>query len=151
LPRRGGPWQDIDLELGRIVLLVTKNKDRRGVSVTGEALQELRDLAKVRRIVSDLVFPSPKAEGAYDLRAVFVAAVRDAGITDFRWHDLRHTCASYMAMQGVPLRTIAEILGHRTLQMVQRYSHLSPEHLREAAENLNRRIFKSAPKGQRMG
>ena len=57
-------------------------------------------------------------------------ALKSAGIEDFRFHDLRHSSASYLAMNNVSVRTIAEILGHKTLSMVQRYSHLSSEHLR---------------------
>ena len=63
------------------------------------------------------------------------------GIEDFSWHGLRHSCASYLAMNGVPMRTIAEILGHKTLDMVHRYSHLSPEHLKEAVSGINEKIF----------
>ena len=57
-------------------------------------------------------------------------ALKESDIEDFRFHDLRHSAASYLIMAGVHMRTVAEILGHKTLAMVQRYSHLSPEHLR---------------------
>ena len=70
----------------------------------------------------------------------FEKALKDAGIEDFTWNDLRHSCASYLAMNGVPLRTIAEILGHKSLQMVHRYSHLSSEHLKDAVQGMNQKI-----------
>jgi integrase len=54
------------------------------------------------------------------------------GIKGLTFHDLRHDVGSQLAMAGVPIRTIAQILGHRKLEMTLRYSHLSPEHLREA-------------------
>ena len=57
-------------------------------------------------------------------------------VADFRFHDLRHTAASRMVMAGVDLYTVKEILGHKTLAMTQRYSHLSPEHQRQAVERL---------------
>ena len=50
--------------------------------------------------------------------------VREAGIVDFHWHDLRHTCASYLAQNGATLLEIADVLGHKTMQMVKRYAHL---------------------------
>src|SRR4030095_4030017 len=59
------------------------------------------------------------------------------GLKDLTFHDLRHDAASTLAMAGVPLRTIAEILGHRDMRMTARYAHLSPQHLREARRALD--------------
>src|ERR1700722_8777582 len=56
------------------------------------------------------------------------AILATAGIADFRFHDLRHTCASYLASQGASLLEIADVLGHRTMAMVKRYSHLAEGH-----------------------
>ena len=135
-------WRDIDLQRGFIILLHTKNEDPRSIPLRGHALELLKEKSKVRRLDTDLLFPSKKnPRNPFDFRAPFVRALKEARIEDFRWHDLRHSCASYLAMEGVPMRTIAEILGHRTLQMVQRYTHLSPEHLAEAVGNMNRKIF----------
>ncbi len=64
-----------------------------------------------------------------------------AKITDFRFHDLRHSTASYLAMQGKSLIEIADMLGHKTLQMVKRYSHLSADHKKGLAEELNNKMF----------
>ena len=60
------------------------------------------------------------------------SVLRQAEITDFRYHDLRHSAASYMVRNGMDLRLVAEILGHRTLQMKMRYSHLKRDHLKSA-------------------
>ncbi len=68
------------------------------------------------------------------------AALKTAGITDFHWHDLRHTAASYLAMSGVSLVEIAKVLGHRTLAMVARYSHLSDGHIVATGEKLAARL-----------
>jgi hypothetical protein len=65
--------------------------------------------------------------------------VKNAKITDLRFHDLRHTAASRLVMSGVDLYTVKEILGDKTLVMTQRYSHLSPAHQRQAVERLVRR------------
>jgi site-specific recombinase XerD len=64
------------------------------------------------------------------------AAVEEAKLEDFHWHDLRHCFASSLVMAGVDLRTVAQLLGHRTLQMVMRYSHLSQSHELAAVERL---------------
>jgi site-specific recombinase XerD len=76
------------------------------------------------------------SERKRDPQRWFEEAIKQAGIVDFCWHDLRHTFASRLAMAGVPLRFIAELLGHRTLAMTMRYPHLAPAHLREVVECL---------------
>ena len=68
-------------------------------------------------------------------------AVKDADIDDFRFHDLRHTAASYLAMSGASLAEIAEILGHKTLAMVRRYAHLSEGHTSEVAERMAKKFL----------
>jgi len=67
----------------------------------------------------------------------FYTACKRAGITDFRFHDLRHTFCSELVMKGLDLKTIAELLGHTTTRMTERYSHLSPNHKRFAIELLD--------------
>jgi len=72
-----------------------------------------------------------------DIKHSFTSACRKAGITDFRFHDLRHTYASHMAMRGVHIRALQELLGHKTLAMTQRYSHLASEQLQNAVKLLD--------------
>ena len=76
-----------------------------------------------------------------DLRAPWEAALKKAGIEDFRFHDLRHSAATYLAMNGASLAEIAEVLGHKTLQMVKRYTHLSEAHTAGVVARMNERIF----------
>jgi len=72
-----------------------------------------------------------------DVNDSFTPACRKAGITDFRFHDLRHIYASHSAMRGVHIRALQELLGHKTLIMTQRYSHLAPEQLQNAVKLLD--------------
>ena len=68
----------------------------------------------------------------------FLPAVADAGIVDFRWHDLPHTFASRLTMAGGDLHTVQELMGHQTVTMTMRYAHLAPSHLREAVQRISR-------------
>jgi site-specific recombinase XerD len=70
-----------------------------------------------------------------------VAALKTANIEDFRFHDLRHSAASYLAMNGATLAEIAEVLGHKTLSMVKRYAHLSEAHTSAVVKRMNEGIF----------
>ena len=67
----------------------------------------------------------------------FEDAVCEAKIKNFTWHDIRHTFASRLVMAGVDLRTVAELMGHKKIQMTMRYAHLAPAHTREAVEKLS--------------
>jgi len=72
------------------------------------------------------------------ITTAFTVALKRAKITAFRFHDLRHTCASWLVMDGATLMEVREILGHQTLSMSLRYAHLSPGRLREAVARLDR-------------
>jgi integrase len=74
--------------------------------------------------------------GQHD-RRVFERACRDVGIEDFHWHDLRHTWASWHAQQGTPLMVLKELGGWETMEMVQKYAHLSPSHIAAHANTVN--------------
>jgi len=134
-------WQNIDFENCLVRIEETKNDERRSVPLTGLALEQLKELSRVRRIDTDLVFPHPDGVRPVETRTPWVKALAAAKITDFRFHDLRHSAASYLAMNGATLAEIAEILGHKTLQMVKRYAHLSEQHTSRVVAAMNERIF----------
>jgi len=139
-------WQDIDLVRHRITLEQTKNGDRRSVPLVGRARTVISGYAKFRQIETLLVFPSRHKPGVpVDLRKPWLKAVEKAQLEDFRFHDLRHTCASYLAMSGATLAEISEVLGHKTLAMVKRYAHLSDSHTSKVVERMNQEIFRSVP------
>ena len=72
------------------------------------------------------------------IRSAWEQALKKAEIDDFRFHDLRHCAASYLAMSGASLSEIAEILGHKTLAMVKRYAHLSDTHKHAVIDRMNK-------------
>lgn len=135
-------WQDIDFERNAIILHETKNGERRLIPLAGHALDTLRLHAKVRNMISDLVFPAPKnIKKPYYIRTSWLSALKSADIKNFRFHDLRHSAASYLAMNGASANEIAEVLGHKSLQMVKRYAHLSESHTHAVVASMNEKIF----------
>jgi integrase len=137
-------WKDVDLSTGRAILHRTKNTDKRAIVLVPQVVEALRTIQKVRRIDSDLVFdnPNPAGKRTYgNLESAWRTARDKAGLEDFRFHDLRHTFASRMAMNGKTTREIADALGHKTLEMVKRYSHLTDAHVQTAMEETALRIL----------
>jgi integrase len=134
-------WADVDFSKRQIVLHETKNGDRRVLPMAGLALDLVKEHSKVRDLKTDLLFPFGKPPKPYEIRPPFEKAVKEAGLKDFRFHDLRHSAASYMAMNGASPAEIAEVLGHKTLQMVKRYAHLSEAHTHSVVASMNERIF----------
>ncbi len=127
-------WSEVDLHRCTITLAPesTKNKTRRVIPLVNPALDVMRERSRLRRLDTGLVFAAPARRGekphAMNFRNAWLYALETAKIRDFRFHDLRHTCASYLAMSGASLTEIGAVLGHKTPQMSLRYSHLSPEH-----------------------
>lgn len=134
-------WPQVDILRGRILLYETKNDTSRAVPLTGLALTLINDLAKVRRIDTDLVFSGEAGVQPVDLTKPWTTALGRAGLTNFRFHDLRHSAASYLAMNGATTIEIAAVLGHKTLQMVKRYSHLANSHTNSIVTSMNEKIF----------
>jgi len=134
-------WKDVDLKRGTIVLHQTKNRERRSIPLVGKALRQLKELHSMRTNGSQFVFPAPNPNCPVDFRTAWGRAVRQSGIQDFRFHDLRHSAASYLAMNGATLRELADILGHKSLEMVRRYAHLTEQHTAAVVTSMNAKIF----------
>lgn len=133
-------WQDVDISKQRITVHNTKNKERKIVPLSNLALELMK--RHVRRVDTDLLFPSRvDRRKPIDLRTPWETALKTAEIDNFRFHDLRHSAASYLAMNGASLAEIAEVLGHKTLQMVSRYAHLSEAHTTSVVASMNAMIF----------
>lgn len=134
-------WSHVDLNNAMIILPQTKNGETRGLPLVGEALALLKDHEQSRQPDNDFVFAGKKADNRLDLRKQWEAAKRGCDIQDFRYHDLRHTAASYLAMSGATLGEISEILGHKTLQMVKRYSHFTVGHNASVLERMTNKML----------
>lgn len=136
----GLTWDRIDLRRGQATIYETKNGDPRVLPLVGKALEALRELKLQNSSRSAFVFPHPNGlpEAYYHFDAHWYGALVEAKLNDFRFHDLRHTTASYLAQQGASLLEIADTLGHRTMSMVKRYSHLAQSHKVSAIERMAR-------------
>lgn len=124
-------WADIDLEKKTARLHDTKSGKPRVLPLVPNMLDELQKLSLGRKEGVSLVFPNMAGNGPIQIDESWKEALRRAEVTDFRFHDLRHTAASYLTMAGIPLVTVAEVLGHQTLSMVQRYAHHDTKHKAE--------------------
>jgi integrase len=116
-------WSDIDLERGCAYVCTTKNGDRRVLPLTPIAIEALQ---KLQRRPAGLVFGSrSRPKNPFNFEEPWRAARKAAKLPNFRFHDLRHTCASYLAQNGASLLEIADVMGHRQLSMTKRYAHLT--------------------------
>ena len=119
-------WSDIDFDRQIAYISTTKNGEPKVLPLTGSAIAELQRFNKQD---NSLVFDSEVKPGqAYCFTKPWKKALKEAEITDFTFHSLRHTCASYLAMNGASLLEIADVLGHKQIQMTKRYSHLCTDH-----------------------
>jgi integrase len=133
-------WRDIDFERNQVVLHETKNKERRTFPLRGMALDLVRALDEAKA-PDGFLFPGKNPNVPYDIRRPWENALKKAEFQDFKFHDLRHSAASYLAMSGASLVEIAAILGHKTLRMVKRYTHLSDDHMGDVVARMNEKIF----------
>ena len=133
--------RDLFLSENFVILDQTKNKTRRRVPIVGHAHDVLLNQLKITRLDTEYIFPSKDGKKPIDIKRPWEVAISAAEINDFRFHDLRHSCASYLAMNGASNRDLMDILGHRTLQMTSRYSHLSNSHVSSVVESMNDKLF----------
>jgi integrase len=130
-------WKQVDLKKKRVTVHKTKNDDVKVLHLSAPAVALIEAHGKVRRLETDLLFPSAKnPKQPTTITRAWKSTLKRAKVANFRFHDLRHTAGSYLAMSGASDREIAEVLGHRTLQMVKRYSHLSEKHTSNVVERM---------------
>ena len=142
----GLKWEQVNFEQGIITLHDTKNGERRDIPMDQTVKTTLKELE--RR--SEHVFCNEEGEAFVRVQKSFEAAVRESGIEDFRFHDLRHTFASNLVMAGEDLNTVRELLGHKDLTMTLRYAHLSPNHKTRAISVLDRIMSQNPPQEEKV-
>jgi integrase len=131
-------WKDVDLAKGVATIHTSKSGEGRKLYFRGKALDLLKDYNKVRNIKSPGVFllnsGAPLTHSVYG--KLFREALTKADIKEFRFHDLRHTAASYLAQNGATLLEIQQILGHKTPTMTARYAHLVESHVEAVVDRV---------------
>jgi len=139
-------WQDVDLRRGIITIPLSKHGEARRIQINSTsrtALLRLREHGErkenkesVRVLGVGYVCPGYEGPRKRDWRHWFQDVVEKAELSDFRWHDLRHTFASRLVMAGVPLRAVQVLMGHKCIETTLRYSHLGETELHKAVERL---------------
>jgi integrase len=130
-------WQDVDMEKNRAILHETKNDERRSIFFYGEAYKAMQERLEKRRKAHRSVFASKRVDEPVNLYPSWYRVIDGVDIADFRIHDLRHCFATELARTGHSLKDIAELLGHKNLNMVQRYAHLVDSHASQVVRTMN--------------
>lgn len=141
-------WKHIDFENGFVTLEKTKNGDIRVVPLPDQIAAYLQGLPRMK-CPDEFVFPSKNPAKRYQyslIRKAFQKAVQDTGFQDFKFHDLRHTAASHMAMNGATQGELMEVLGHRSPVMTRRYAHFSKEHIARILQKTSNNLI--GPSGE---
>src|SRR5208337_3642203 len=132
----GLAWGRVDLNRRFVTIPKSKNGACRHIGINSVALAAFKVLQQRSLDGTGPVFVNMQGERLTGYKHWFDRAVSEAGIRDFTWYCLRHTFASRLVMSGVDLRTVAELMGHKTIQMTMRYAHLAPAHQLSAVEKL---------------
>jgi integrase len=128
-------WLDVDMTHNCILLPQSKNGEGRPVYLNQSAQAVIQSLPfDARTKPMDRIFPEVTLD---QVSIAFRRVCSKVGIVDFRLHDLRHTAASWLRMQGADIHTVAQLLGHKDLRMAARYQHLSPTFLADAVGKLD--------------
>jgi integrase len=139
----GLKWEKVNLEQGIITILDTKNSERKDIPMDETVRAMLEGMPRKSKFVfaSDKARPYPRMTIHY----AFHRALDKSRITDFRFHDLRHTFASNLVMAGVKLEKVQKLMGHKMISMTQRYAHLAPGYLAESVKVLDGVMSQNPP------
>lgn len=134
-------WSDVNEDVSLVTIPKTKNGTVHAAQLTGAASTLVRKM-RGEKGQNIYLFPSPNDPNRpIDFESAWRKALETANIHDFRFHDNRHTCASYLAMNGASLLVIANTLGHKDLAMVQRYAHLTQPYVSSVVQEMTEKRF----------
>ncbi len=134
-------WKHIDFDNKLAYLKETKNGRPRSIALADSVIEELKKLYKIRNQAKPLVFASKTPFGRIDIKKAWKGALERAQIEDCRAHDMRHTFCTLAASQGASNLELATAMGHRTLNMLQRYTHLDVQVTKKFSKNISERIL----------
>jgi integrase len=142
-------WEDVDFKERVITIRTSKNNETRHIPINKALLAVLHNLYN-RMPHAHYVFSKPDGKVYGNWKRAFDTACKKARVKDFRFHDLRHTFGSYLGMKGYNAFTIMKLMGHKTLAMSARYTHISDRHLRAAVDEIGAEMVQSdiCPEGQ---
>ncbi|MCC6913248.1 MAG: site-specific integrase [Rhodospirillaceae bacterium] len=131
-------WRDVDLSAKRVTIRGEKAKSgqTRFIPLNATCAKALAAWRDQCPDDAELVFPGKDGQRFDTVKTAWKNVLKDAKVTKFRWHDMRHTFASRLVMKGVDLNTVRELMGHADYQMTLRYAHLAPEHKADAVARL---------------
>ena len=132
----GLEWSQVSLGRKRIKLENTKNGSTREIPLNNTCLAVFSSMY-TKRPHNGRIFFSVRRQDLKSARTLFETAVSEAKVTNFRWHEMRHTFISRLVMKDVNLITVQELAGHETISMTTRYAYLPPEHNQAAIEKLD--------------
>jgi len=136
-------WEQIDFE-NQIVFIHgadTKNSESKVLNIRGKAYELLSECYYNEPVKSGFIFLNPKTGKPKDFSKAFRNAMKEAEITNFRWHDLRHTFASYLAMSGASQPVLMKALGHKSPAMTKVYTHLANDYLGNMIEDMSNKFI----------
>jgi len=134
-------WRDIDFTNRLAYIRETKNGRPRSISLSDPVIEELQRLHTLRHPLKPLVFASKTAFGRIDIKKAWQTALYLANIQNCRAHDMRHTFSTFAAAQGASNLELATAMGHRTLQMLQRYTHLDVQITKRFSQGISEKII----------
>ena len=138
-------WRHIDFNNQLAYLKETKNGRPRSISLADSVIAELSQLYQKRNTTKPMVFASKTTFGKVDLKKAWQEALKHAQIENCRQHDMRHTFCTLAARQGASNLELATAMGHRTLNMLQRYTHLDVKITKKFSKNISEQILQGVP------
>ncbi|MCX6994700.1 MAG: site-specific integrase [Chlamydiae bacterium] len=138
-------WRHVDFNNKLTDLKETKNGRPRSIPLSEPILEEIKKLYDKRQPLKPLVFASRTAFGRINIKRPWQTALRKAGIENCHFHDMRHNYAIFAAALGASNIELSTAMGHRTLQMLQRYTHLDVQITKRSSKNISEQILKGKP------